>query len=250
MHEAAMRLTCPNCGATYALDGAAMPPGGSHVQCGECHTRWFARPEAPAPQQLSEDQILARLESRTARPRLAGGTEAGLPRQPAEPVAPVAPSDTDLRPGPAGDDAALAARATPGPHTAPDPEPAAPAASEPEAGPVTDAPQTVAPAAAPAEKAGARATAATPLRPRQAATRPVAAAPRPAERRQERVAPGFLAAVALAAAALAVYLFADAIERRAPAVAPALAAYVAGTDAARTWIEARLGPMRDALTGG
>ena len=89
-------------------------------------------------------------------------------------------------------------------------------------------------------EAAGRAPAATPLRPRQTAARPgpvAAAAPRAAERRHGGIMPGFLASVALAAAALAVYVSADAIERRAPAAAPALAAYVAGTDAARTWIE-------------
>ena len=75
------------------------------------------------------DGILARLETRAARPRLAGGTEAGLPRPTAEPVAPVATPDETLRSGPADEDAPLAARTAPDP--LPGAEPAAPAAPEP-----------------------------------------------------------------------------------------------------------------------
>ncbi|MER2507411.1 MAG: zinc-ribbon domain-containing protein, partial [Amaricoccus sp.] len=61
-----MRLTCPNCGAEYEVPEGQIPAGGKHVQCTACHTRWFARAAQAA---LSEDQILARLETRGARPR-------------------------------------------------------------------------------------------------------------------------------------------------------------------------------------
>ncbi|PJN93938.1 hypothetical protein CNY89_17450, partial [Amaricoccus sp. HAR-UPW-R2A-40] len=43
-----MRLSCPNCAAIYELSEDRLTPGGSHVQCSECHTRWFARPPALA----------------------------------------------------------------------------------------------------------------------------------------------------------------------------------------------------------
>lgn len=67
-----MRLTCPNCGAEYQVPDGVIPPGGKHVQCSACHTRWFMH--GPL---LSEDQILRRLEM---RPRLVP-----IPGAPAEP---------------------------------------------------------------------------------------------------------------------------------------------------------------------
>jgi predicted Zn finger-like uncharacterized protein len=66
-----MRLSCPNCDAEYDVADGMVPAAGRHVQCTACHTRWFARGEAaPAP---SEDQIVARLESRI--PRLAAAAK-------------------------------------------------------------------------------------------------------------------------------------------------------------------------------
>lgn len=53
--------------------------------------------------------------------------------------------------------------------------------------------------------------------------------------------PGLLLPVVLASAGLGVYLRAEDLQARAPAAGPALNAYVAGVDAARGWIEERLG---------
>jgi predicted Zn finger-like uncharacterized protein len=61
-----MRLTCPNCGAEYDVPEGLIPPAGKHVQCTACHTRWFRRGEAR--EDLSEDEILRKLETRAARP--------------------------------------------------------------------------------------------------------------------------------------------------------------------------------------
>jgi predicted Zn finger-like uncharacterized protein len=61
-----MRLTCPECGAEYEAPDSEIPTEGRHVQCTACHTRWFARKAIP--EQVSEDEILTRLESR--RPHL------------------------------------------------------------------------------------------------------------------------------------------------------------------------------------
>lgn len=62
-----MRLTCPNCGAEYDVPEGLVPPDGRHVQCTACHTRWFMRGRAR--EELSEDQILRKLETRGERPR-------------------------------------------------------------------------------------------------------------------------------------------------------------------------------------
>ncbi|MGR3485745.1 MAG: zinc-ribbon domain-containing protein [Paracoccaceae bacterium] len=37
-----MRLTCPNCGATYEVPEDAIPEGGRDVQCSACGHGWFA----------------------------------------------------------------------------------------------------------------------------------------------------------------------------------------------------------------
>jgi predicted Zn finger-like uncharacterized protein len=60
-----MRLTCPTCETAYEVPAGQIPDEGRHVQCSACHTRWFAhRPVEPEP---SEDQIIYRLETRSAR---------------------------------------------------------------------------------------------------------------------------------------------------------------------------------------
>jgi predicted Zn finger-like uncharacterized protein len=71
-----MRLTCPTCGATYGLEPGLIAPGGQHVQCSACHSRWFvaAEPVAAPAERLDEEAILARLERRTEGPRAAPGS--------------------------------------------------------------------------------------------------------------------------------------------------------------------------------
>lgn len=226
-----MRLSCPNCAAIYELSEDRLTPGGSHVQCSECHTRWFARPPAlaapspsPAPLQAverpSEDEIIARLETRAA----ARGTAAPAPAASSfsEPIAFPGP----MRPRPADPPAAE-------PQTARPTSAAAPVAPAP----ATQAPPT--PAAAP-----------TPLRPRSDRPAPTAprpnvpepGRPRPDARGQGRL--GFALALALALLGLGLYLGSEGLAAQAPAAAPALQSYAAGIDAARDWIEAALGPLR------
>ena len=43
-----MQVTCPNCGARYAVDPLAIGPTGRTVQCARCSHRWRERPIAPA----------------------------------------------------------------------------------------------------------------------------------------------------------------------------------------------------------
>ncbi len=39
-----MQVTCPNCGARYAVDPLAIGPTGRTVQCARCSHRWYERP--------------------------------------------------------------------------------------------------------------------------------------------------------------------------------------------------------------
>ena len=41
-----MQVTCPQCGARYAVDPAAIGPYGRTVQCARCSHRWFEKVEA------------------------------------------------------------------------------------------------------------------------------------------------------------------------------------------------------------
>jgi predicted Zn finger-like uncharacterized protein len=227
-----MRLTCPTCAAVYELPDDQLPAGGSHVQCTACHTRWFARARPPAAEPPSEDEIIARLETRSARtsptapPRPIGAGVGGVGGG-AGPIA----FPTPMRPRPAATaEAAGAAEAPLRPRMQPVDVPPAPE-------PTRTAEQ-----------------APTPLRPRAAepgvpapAPRPTPAAAGPARRRGG--AAGFLLALALAAAAGALYLRAEEIASRLPAAEPALAAYAERVDAARVWIETTLGPLRDRAAG-
>lgn len=96
-----MRLVCPNCGAQYEVDDAAIPAPGRDVQCSNCGHTWFQQP-------ADEDAYLAE--------------ELGLPRP--EQPAPM-PEATDTRdpedPYDADDSIQAAFDAPP---TDPDPTPA------------------------------------------------------------------------------------------------------------------------------
>ena len=95
-----MRVTCPACGARYAVDDDAIPAGGRMVQCSACQAEWRAQRQ-PAPGALATPAI-AQAESAQA----AGGQAAG-----ARPVA--APADPPVRPQPAAMIASLENDATP-----------------------------------------------------------------------------------------------------------------------------------------
>lgn len=43
-----MQVTCPNCGARYAVDPRAIGPTGRTVQCARCSHRWREDPAEPA----------------------------------------------------------------------------------------------------------------------------------------------------------------------------------------------------------
>lgn len=43
-----MQVTCPNCGARYAVDPLQIGPTGRTVQCARCSHRWHQRAAPPA----------------------------------------------------------------------------------------------------------------------------------------------------------------------------------------------------------
>jgi predicted Zn finger-like uncharacterized protein len=91
-----MQLTCPACGARYAVEEGAIPAGGRMVRCSNCHAEWRAGalPRVPAARSADARQGLA---------------SAGPARQ-AEPPAAM-PSASDRPPA----RAALAAQPSPPP---------------------------------------------------------------------------------------------------------------------------------------
>jgi len=67
-----MRLICPNCGAQYEVDDAAIPPAGRDVQCSSCGHAWFqmhadswleTQQEVPAPADLTASDASAAMWS-------------------------------------------------------------------------------------------------------------------------------------------------------------------------------------------
>lgn len=92
-----MRLICPNCGAQYEVDDAAIPQTGRDVQCSNCGHGWFQLPpdveaEAEAEAQLFEPPA----QDQPALDRPVGDSPA--PRQPetAPPPEPDEEDDADL----------------------------------------------------------------------------------------------------------------------------------------------------------
>lgn len=226
-----MRLNCPNCGTGYDVPDGMVPAAGRHVQCTDCHTRWFVR--GAARPMLSEEQIISRLEARS-RPRpvpvpdpapdapepatqwsaddLAGAFE----WEDAEAIGDEAPRAAEPEPAPA---AAATAPAPPSPWKQPQPSPPASA----------DA------VVAPPPRRAARID----LTSEGAPVPPPRAAPR------SRFALGLGLVLGVFAVMLAAYRAHEPIAAQIPAAAPALEAYVGAIDAVRADLSDRLGAGGD-----
>ena len=100
-----MRVTCPACGARYAVDDGAIPAGGRMVQCSACQAEWRAQRQ-PAPGALAAPAIAQAESAQAESAQAAGGQAAG-----ARPVA--APADPPVRPQPAAMIASLENHAAP-----------------------------------------------------------------------------------------------------------------------------------------
>jgi len=208
-----MLLTCPNCEAEYEVPDGMVPAAGRHVQCTNCHTRWFARGTSGAAP--TEEQILSRLEARPQWPEPddAARLAATLPGP-----APV----IQLRPR--LDPATLVADPEPDVGTVREPEP------EPE--PLQE-PKPTEPRVAPRRLDLGPPTTQVPL------------APPPAS---GRFGIGLILAPLLFLIGLAVYDSRDAIAESVPAAEPALKAYGNGIDDLRVQAEQWIAPLRAGRT--
>lgn len=241
-----MRLTCPKCAAIYGLAPGLIAPGGQHVQCSACHSRWFVRPDPPAQpvEHMSEEAILARLEARPRGPRPVPAHPAPLPAGPAA----RAVSAPQHEPGPTrlgGREFAWEAPAEGGRDemrprlrvVGGSPSNTEAAASTGTAPPVKTAPGS--PADLPSE--------ATTTRPRLELGTPPAgplAVPAAPPRRFGR---GLALGVGLCLMAFGAYHWAEAIGEAVPAAGPYAEAYARSLDDGRLWLEARLGPYLERL---
>jgi len=234
-----MRLTCPNCGAQYAVDPAVIPADGRDVQCSSCGHTWFQlHPDAElAP--LAEDPPLAE-----ALPRRAPDPEAlNILREEAERER-------------AARAAARASLESQGELDMAGPAPAPPpSAAAPEPAPASDIRHRPTPAAAGLGDLSDDERAHQPAPRRKVLPdieeinstlddpstdpTPVATAARLARERQGRrlgfgLAVGFFAVLAL------LYVQGPRIASAVPAFAPALDSYVAAIDGGRRWLDGAL----------
>ena len=105
-----MRVTCPACGARYAVDDDAIPAGGRMVQCSACQAEWRAQRQ-PAPGALAAPAIAQAESAQAESAQAAGAQAAGAQAAGAQPVA--APADPPVRPQPAAMIASLENHAAP-----------------------------------------------------------------------------------------------------------------------------------------
>jgi predicted Zn finger-like uncharacterized protein len=220
--EVAMRLTCPNCGAEYDVADGMVPTAGRHVQCTVCHTRWFVRGASEVP---TEDQILYRLEGRTARPRENTGSGSGDGKvitlgRTSVPQA--------IRPVPT----------TPPPQA--EPAPAEPARPEPRRPTVVGKPE--------AQPSVSRPAATSRDAPQRAALRLDLDSARPAPERRppsrSRFLHGLLLVLVPVLVAAGIYRFNESLAVSVPAAAPALDAYETFVDDVRDDIERQIEDFR------
>jgi predicted Zn finger-like uncharacterized protein len=68
-----MQVTCPNCGARYAVDPLAIGPVGRIVQCARCANRWLQTVAAAAAQTAARQAVDDAMNS----PRTAPGAGSG-----------------------------------------------------------------------------------------------------------------------------------------------------------------------------
>lgn len=232
-----MRLTCPNCGAQYAVDPAVIPAEGRDVQCSSCGHTWFqlhpeaalAPPDEPPveetlPRRQPDPEVMSILREEARRERAA--REAAREATPLESqgeldipeparAAPLIPSE-----GRPGLQAVAASAAAAGIGALSDDERAHQPAPRRKVLPDIEEINST-------------------LDDHEADPMPVATAARQARERQGRRL-GFGLAVGFFAALGMLYVQGPRIAEAVPAFAPALDAYVAAVDGGRRWLDGAL----------
>lgn len=229
-----MRITCPNCGAQYAVDPRVIPEEGRDVQCSSCGNVWYQvhpdqmaePPEPPVEETLlprrPDPEIMNILREEAEREREARAAESEplesqgeldmpppLPRVVSQTPPPVSSGNgAGGSASPALDDEARAARPAPRRNLLPDIE-------------------EINSSLSPGGSDGAFAD--QPI---------VAAARRAREGRGRRI--GFAIAVGVFAALTLLYSQGPRIALAVPAFAPPLNAYVAQVDRGRLWLDSAL----------
>lgn len=234
-----MKLTCPNCGAQYAVDDRVIPAAGREVQCSGCRHTWFQPPASgeegtgkqeaadrsgesgvPAQRRPVDPAVLAILREEAEREQAARRAEAQTfvaVDDPAEEKAPA--PDLAVAPGPSPDTKV---------ETLPEPVPVEPAPVAADDPPDAPMPATAQPN--------------SPSEPRN--EEPVEA-PAPGDATQDGHA-GFRTGLTLAIGffSLLTLLYAGArpIGEAVPTLAAPLERYVAAVDFGRAWLD---GLVRD-----
>lgn len=243
-----MRITCPNCGAQYAVDARLIPDEGRDVQCSSCGHTWFQlhpdaqlEPEEPPveetlPRRTPDPEAINILREEAERERLARAAAA----HPLESQSELA-MEPPARPRPS----------VPDPHES---RPTSPA-HESEAAPATPRSESLEDLSDEerAERPAPRRTRLPDIEEINSSlsedghgageadpgSGSVAIAQRRAREGQGRRL-GFGLAVALFAAATMLYAQGPRIAQAVPAFAPALSAYVGAVDRGRLWLDAAL----------
>jgi predicted Zn finger-like uncharacterized protein len=89
-----MQVTCPNCGARYAVDPLAIGPVGRIVQCARCANRWLQTVAAAAAQAAARQAVDAAMNSPQTAPGSGTVTVDTPPRSTAPPLGQIPPSPT------------------------------------------------------------------------------------------------------------------------------------------------------------
>jgi predicted Zn finger-like uncharacterized protein len=254
-----MRLTCPNCGAQYAVDPAVIPAEGRDVQCSSCGHTWFQLHPDTAVKE-AEPPFEEALARRAPDPAALDILREEAERERAQRAAERAPLESQPELAFAAPDGA----AEPPPPFARPAEPAPPpfaGPAEPAPPPEPDGPREGAAALAPdPDTAGALSDAERAVRPAPRRSRlpdieeinssfagigqddapgPVARAAR-RERERQGMRLGFGLAVGFFAALALLYIQGPRIAAALPAFGPALESYVGAIDSGRLWLDGAL----------
>ncbi len=258
-----MRLTCPNCDAQYEVADTVIPDDGRDVQCSNCGTTWFQEPASAlvAAARRADDTDAAQPEPQTEAQAEQSASPSDQSRAPSEAAVPPEPVSGPTPAGNLSDQAASILQEEA------ERERRTRVAEETVVETQTELGIDQAPAPAATIDNIADAVRSAEITPRPPATDRTAnsrdllpdieeinstltatSSRRDAERAiltEVDDAPksrtgfrvGFIGAIAVAVAAVAVYVYAPPIADRVPSVRPVLFSYVSTVDTARVWLD-------------